>query len=233
MIWRARGSWGVFNVSELAQCVDYAMPMAYCSPESKGGIAGPTLPLDSFKAMVAAPTTKRAGGWLAVPPSKMMVGLPAFGYAIPCTNPRPSGFPKNNSCVMARPLAYPKVTFAQAMALWRKEQVTSGSAILYDNVQASAWFEFTNSSNGQRYQGEAPFVVSRWCLAGLFSDDSLMVTQSGSTTIAPSRRRRAGCGRVDTEGSRSGLRTASTTGQAERTRPRPGRCGRRRGCQFE
>ena len=39
------GSWGVFNVTALARCVDYVVPMAYCSPAS-GTFAGPTDPLD-------------------------------------------------------------------------------------------------------------------------------------------------------------------------------------------
>lgn len=40
------GSWGVFNVTVLSRCLDYVVPMAYCSPAS-GKIAGPTDPLVS------------------------------------------------------------------------------------------------------------------------------------------------------------------------------------------
>ena len=36
------GSWGVFNVTALAHCLDYVVPMAYCSPASST-IAGPTV----------------------------------------------------------------------------------------------------------------------------------------------------------------------------------------------
>ena len=46
--------WGVFNISALAPCVDYLLPMAYCSPASNT-VAGPTLPLAklAFVAIVA------------------------------------------------------------------------------------------------------------------------------------------------------------------------------------
>ena len=69
-----------------------------CSPASST-VAGPTLPLDSFQAMVKGPT-KGGGGWNVLPPAKVMVGLPAFGYSFPCTNPQPPGFPVNNTCLM-------------------------------------------------------------------------------------------------------------------------------------
>lgn len=151
------GSWGVFNVTALAECMDYIVPMAYCSPQSTT-VAGPTLPLDAFKDMVKGGTTKHSKlnpdgvGWSRVAADKVIVGLPAFGYSFPCTNPQPVAFPRNNTCFMEQPAAFPFVQFSQVMQLWRGEQIISGSQILYDDEKAAAWFEFKNKTTGRRHQ---------------------------------------------------------------------------------
>lgn len=59
--------WGVFNISALAPCVDYLLPMANCSPASHT-VVGPTLPLDKFKSTMQY--------WSSIPSSQIMVGLP-------------------------------------------------------------------------------------------------------------------------------------------------------------
>ena len=138
------GTWGVFNVTALAACVDYVVPMAYCAPAS-GTVAGPTDPLDQVR-------TQFAKGWAGVDPAKFIVGLPAFGYNFRCTNPQPAGFPANNTCAIPQPPHYPFVTFSQAMQLFRGENVTTGPAVLYDEAKAAAWFDFTNASSGERHQ---------------------------------------------------------------------------------
>ncbi len=139
------GSWGVFNVTALAQCVDYVVPMAYCSPTS-GTIAGPTDPLDNVKNQIQK-------GWRGVDPSKFIIGLPFFGYNFACTNSQPPGFPYDNTCFIAQPPRYPFVTFAQAMELFKKENVSSGAGVIhYNSSKAAAWFEFTNASSGARHQ---------------------------------------------------------------------------------
>jgi spore germination protein YaaH len=137
------GSWGVFNVTALAHCLDYAVPMAYCSPASSR-IAGPTDPLDNL--------IKQFEKWGGVPRKKIIVGLPLFGYSFRCTNPRPDNFPANNTCLIAQPPQYPKITTWQGYQLFATENVTSGKSLLFDRAKASAWFEFTNRTSGGRYQ---------------------------------------------------------------------------------
>ena len=145
--------WGVFNISALAQCVDYLLPMAYCSPASNT-VAGPTLPLSKFKAVMRE--------WSFIPPSKIIVGLPAFGGVLLCTNERPAALPRNASfpCLLEQPVgggdpAFPLTPFYEIMELWRTEDVTTGGEILYDSDKAAAWFEFRNRTSGKRYQVRA------------------------------------------------------------------------------
>ena len=141
------GSWGVFNVTALAQCLDYVVPMAYCSPASST-VAGPTDPFDNAQRQLAH-------DWQGVPPEKIIVGLPLFGYNFKCTNPKPLGSTttnKNSTCLIVQPPQYPTISTAQAWKLFASENVTSGAEIQYDKEKASAWFEYTNRSSGDRHQ---------------------------------------------------------------------------------
>lgn len=90
-------------------------------------------------------------GWAGIDPAKIIVGLPLFGYAFRCTNPRPAGFPANNTCLIAQPPQYPQIQFSQALQLFAKED-THGMNIQYDKAKASAWFEYTNKTDGSRFQ---------------------------------------------------------------------------------
>ena len=137
------GSWGVFNVTALAHCLDYVVPMAYCSPASST-VAGPTDPLDQVQSQLKK-------GWAGIDPAKIIVGLPLFGYAFRCTNPRPAAFPTNHTCLIAQPPQFPQIQFSQALELFEKEE-THEMNIQYDKAKASAWFEYTNRSDGSRYQ---------------------------------------------------------------------------------
>ena len=70
--------------------------MAYCSPASST-VAG----LTNLLTVQSLPGRAGAG----IDPKKIIVGLPLFGYAFRCTNPRPAAFPTNHTCLIAQPLA--------------------------------------------------------------------------------------------------------------------------------
>ena len=90
-------------------------------------------------------------GWAGIDPAKIIVGLPLFGYSFRCTNPRPASFPTNHTCLIAQPPQFPQIQFSQALELFEKEE-THEMNIQYDKAKASAWFEYTNRSDGSRYQ---------------------------------------------------------------------------------
>ena len=58
------------GLARLAACVDYLLPMAYCSPTSTT-VAGPTIRLDSLRADFGS-----GGGWAGVERRKIILGLP-------------------------------------------------------------------------------------------------------------------------------------------------------------
>ena len=64
------GSYNDFDVRALSRCMDFLLPMAYCSPKSTT-VAGPTIRLDSLRTDFSS-----GGGWAGVERRKIILGLP-------------------------------------------------------------------------------------------------------------------------------------------------------------
>eukprot|EP01052_Picozoa_sp_SAG31_P027512 SAG31_NODE_2581_length_5436_cov_3.876897_3_plen_731_part_00 len=158
-----RGSYGNFNVTALASCMDYILPMAYCAPESST-VAGPTIALDYLKRVFAP--GKNIWGMKS---NKIILGLPFFGYNFECTNSAPVPFPSHDAgsrapiCRLAQPPMYPMIDHWNAMQILRSElmegRVTSppgcqnvSACVGFDEVKAAAWFEYRNRTTGRRHQ---------------------------------------------------------------------------------
>ena len=153
------GSYQSFNMTALAQCMDFVLPMGYCDPQS-GSLAGPTVELDVLRNDFVNHRDNRSNPgrliW-TMPAEKIILGLPFFGYNFECINAAPVPFPPvpvgggpPPRCVIND--TFPMTDHFVCVQLYHTETVTSGPDIGFDPVKGSAWFEYKNSTTGKRHQ---------------------------------------------------------------------------------
>ena len=151
------GTYGDWNVSALAGCLDFILGMGYCNPASTT-IAGPTIRLDHLTSYFRGAGSS-SGGWAGVSPAKIILGLPFFGYVFPCVDEVQSPSPTDNpgdapSCALAQPPSFNMIDYVNVMEIYRSQNITKplGGAMGFDAIKGSAWFEYRNRTTGQRHQ---------------------------------------------------------------------------------
>jgi hypothetical protein len=156
------GSWRVFDVVRLAACVDYMIPMGYCNPTARtcidrGNVAGPAAALDNIASLIVHGNSARGNssrGFIGagIPASKILLGLPLYGYDFACQNPAPPEFPRDHTCRFDDHSPVPVVGLDQAMQLFQTRNVTSGPTLRYDQTFATSWFEYVAGDAQTRHQ---------------------------------------------------------------------------------
>jgi hypothetical protein len=175
------GTWGFFNVTALQHCMDHVLAMGYVDAPSRT-VAVPTDPLSIMKRQIATGGRPLPGIWdrgtagtgftsQGVSPGKLVLGLAFFGYDFVCTNPAPVSYlpymldgnqtaptcelPPTRPCTVGHcnpRQSYPMITHFEAMQLFASKATVSGKRLGYHTEYASAWFEYVNSTSGQRHQ---------------------------------------------------------------------------------
>eukprot|EP01049_Picozoa_sp_SAG25_P010832 SAG25_NODE_1233_length_3541_cov_9.658629_2_plen_466_part_00 len=135
--------WGktqYFDLPALAKCSEYLLPMAY-DMVGKDGVASANSPLPTVRADLAKFYTQNG-----VPPHKVILGLPTYGYAFPCSTTHAMVTANSSNAVVpcrfgGNPI--PSATWQIGLGTVI-EKLNQGMAIATgrDTATTSAWMEF-------------------------------------------------------------------------------------------
>ena len=137
-----------YDFAGLGVCLDYIVPMIY---DMVGGwpelSPGPNSPLGAVRTCVDEYSE------LGIPPSRLILGFPWYGYDFPCAAGTPAG--SGGACVMAQPpppFLRLEAGYGTVLDTWeRRGASVAGAGVSWDNASSTPWFEYA-ATDGSIHQ---------------------------------------------------------------------------------
>ncbi|KAH8061778.1 hypothetical protein JL722_3732 [Aureococcus anophagefferens] len=137
-----------YDFAGLGVCLDYIVPMIY---DMVGGwpelSPGPNSPLGAVRTCVEEYSE------LGIPPSRLILGFPWYGYDFPCAAGTPAG--SGGACVMAQPpppFLQLEAGYGTVLDTWeRRGASVAGAGVSWDNTSSTPWFEYA-ATDGSIHQ---------------------------------------------------------------------------------
>ena len=137
-----------YDFAGLGVCLDYIVPMIY---DMVGGwpelSPGPNSPLGAVRTCVSEYSE------LGIPPSRLILGFPWYGYDFPCAAGTPAG--SGGACVMAQPpppFLRLEAGYGTVLDTWeRRGASVAGAGVSWDNASSTPWFEYA-ATDGSIHQ---------------------------------------------------------------------------------